>query len=220
MPRKKENKNLSVKPVFKIFCEGEKTEPLYIKGYINYFHSEARNIILVENTPKNTPTQLVDVAIESQKQGSSKDVIWVVFDRESELKYSHDLHARVRKKARDNGIEIGFSNVCFEFWILLHFGYSSGSYSSCDDLIKRSSLVKNLQKLGIKEYSKGLPILFDKVRHLIPVAIRNAECLKDQVLETSENGKSAPHYLNPYVDVHEMFQDMKNFIDGKSSIRK
>lgn len=213
MPKKKKSNTQSIKPVFKMFCEGEKTEPLYIRGYINHFHSDKRSIIVVEDTNKNTPVQLVDVAISAKKQGSDNDIVWVVFDRESEAKYPHELHAQARAKALANGIQIAFSNVCFEFWILLHFGYTSGGYSSYDDLKKRSALVQNLQKLGISDYDKALPILFDKVKELVPDAIKYSERLKQQALKSAEHGKSAPHYLNPYVDVHEMFLDMQNFID-------
>lgn len=219
MPKKKKANAQSVKPVFKMFCEGEKTEPLYIKGYINHFHSNKRSIIVLENTNKNTPVQLVDVAIEAKKQGNENDIIWVVFDRESEGKYTHALHAKARAKALANGIQIAFSNVCFEFWILLHFGYTTGSYSSYEDLKNRSALSKNLLSIGINSYDKALPILFDKLKDLVPDAIENSERLKVQALKTADRGKTAPHYLNPYVDVHEMFLDMKNFIDGKPSVR-
>ena len=219
MPKKKGGKKLSVKPVFKMFCEGEKTEPLYIKGYINHFHSDKRSIIVVEDTSKNTPVQLVDVAIEAKKQGRPGDVVWVVFDRESESKYSHELHAKARKKADDNGIEIAFSNVCFEFWILLHFEYTSGSYNSYDDLIKRSNLVKHLKDLGVKNYDKSLPVLFDKVKDLFFTAKKNADRLKIQAVKEAQIGKSQPHYLNPYVDVQEMFEDMKRFINNEKSVR-
>jgi hypothetical protein len=219
VPKPKKSNRQSVKPVFKMFCEGEKTEPLYIKGYINYFHSDKRNIIVVEDTNKNTPVQLVDVAINAKAQGNDKDVIWVLFDRESEVKYEHELHAGARQKALANGIQIAFSNVCFEFWILLHFRYTTGSYSSYDDLKKNSSLSRDLQTIGIKNYDKALPILFDKLKDLVPDAITNSKRLVIQALKTAEKGKSAPHYLNPYVDVHEMFLDMEMFIDGKKSVR-
>lgn len=202
-----------------MFCEGEKTEPLYIKGYINHFHSNKRRIIVLEDTHKNTPIQLVDVAVEAKKQGSANDVIWVVFDRESEAKYTHALHAKAREKALANKIQIAFSNVCFEFWILLHFEYTAGSYSSYKDLKRRSSLTKNLKSIGINDYDKALPDLFDKLKDLVPTALKNSERLKIQALTTAERGKSAPHYLNPYVDVHEMFLDMKNFIDDQPSVR-
>jgi len=220
VPKKKKSNSQSVKPVFKMFCEGEKTEPLYIRGYINHFHSDKRSIIVVENTNKNTPVQLVEVAITAKKQGSGDDVVWVVFDRESEAKYSHELHAQARAKALANGIQIAFSNVCFEFWILLHFGYTSGCYSSYDDLKKKSALISKLKEVGIQNYDKASPMLFDKVKELIPDAIKNSERLKDQVIKASDIGKAAPHHLNPYVDVHEMFLDMKNFIEGKKSVRE
>jgi len=220
VPKKKKNNLQSVKPVFKMFCEGEKTEPLYIRGYINHFHSDKRSIIVVENTNKNTPVQLVEVAITAKNQGSGNDVVWVVFDRESEAKYPHELHAQARAKALANGIQIAFSNVCFEFWILLHFGYTAGSYSSYDDLKKRSALIPKLKEVGIQNYDKASPILFDRVKELIPEAIKNSERLKVQALKASDSGKTAPHYLNPYVDVHEMFLDMKYFIDGKKSVRE
>ena len=114
MPKKKKGNSLSVKPVFKMFCEGEKTEPLYIKGYINHFHSGKRRIIVVEKTNKNTPIQLVEVAIQAKNQGNDNDVVWVVFDRESEAKYTNQRHAEARAMALANGIQIAFSNVLFE----------------------------------------------------------------------------------------------------------
>ena len=48
----------------------------------------------MEDTNKNTPVQLIDVAIDAKKQGSPDEVVWVVFDRESESKYSHELHVQ------------------------------------------------------------------------------------------------------------------------------
>ena len=219
MPKNKKNRNIPVQPVFRIFCEGEKTEPLYIKGYISHFHSEKRRIILVGDTNKNTPVQLVDIAITAKKQGSVSDIIWVVFDRESVAKYSHELHAQARNNAKKNGVEIALSNVCFELWLLLHFRFSSSPYASCNDLLKNSKLKEDLRLLGIEDYDKGLPLIFDTVKDLVPAAIINAARIKKEAEETAEKGKSEPHYLNPYVDVHEMFQDMQNFATGKPSIR-
>ena len=219
MPKQKRNRNIEVASVFKVFCEGEKTEPLYINGYINYFHSNNRKIILVEDTKYNTPVQLVDVAIEAKNKGIEGDIVWVVFDRESTAKYPHELHLSARNKANANGIEIAFSNVCFEYWLLLHFSYSAAPYSSCDDLLNRSNLKSELKRLGINHYDKGLPLIFDKLKELYLNAVTNASRLKTQALSAAENDRELPHYLNPYVDVHELFQDMQNFIDKTPSVR-
>lgn len=219
MPKKKQSKKLPVKPVFRVFCEGAKTEPLYIKGFINHFHSNKRTVILVEDTNKNTPVQLVNIAVESKKKGHEEDVIWVVFDRESEEKYPNELHSKARKKAKDNNIEIAISNVCFEYCILLHFLYTTSPYYSCSDLLKNSKLKNHIKGVGLNDYEKNLPLLFDKLKEMIPLAIKNAEKLKKYAISSSQRGKSAPHFLNPYVDVHEMFQDIQNFIDKRPSVR-
>ena len=177
MPKPKGNNKKNVMPVFRIFCEGEKTEPYYIRGYVNNFHSDKRSIIVVENTNKNTPVQLVDVAVESKCGGHEADWIWVVYDRESEAKYSDSLHAEARKKAKDNNINIAFSNVCFEFWLLIHFEYTTAGYTSCDDLLHNSRLREKLSSIGIKDYEKGLPTLFDKLKDKVNDAMKNSEKL-------------------------------------------
>jgi len=220
MPKKKPKKKISLTPVFHIFCEGEKTEPYYIKNYISHFHSEKRNIILVEDTKKNTPVQLVEVARDHKAKGFKKDVFWVVFDRESVSKYPHELHLKARSIAKKHHIEIAFSNVCFEFWLLLHFQYSTASYDSCDDLLNRSQLKSLLKEKGIKDYDKGFFSLFEHLKEDIPNAISNAEKVMTHALDTAENGKTSPNYLNPYTDVHQLLIDIENFISSRPSIRK
>lgn len=217
MPKKKTKGNKKVAPVFHIFCEGEKTEPYYINDYIKHHHSEHRNIVVVEETKKNTPVQLVDVAID--KRNNKNDVYWVVFDRESVTKYSHELHSNARKKAKDNNISIAFSNVCFELWFLLHFNYSTASYESCKNLLKNSNLKKVLKSRGIEDYEKGFPYLFDVLKTDVEAAIKNSEKLKQEILKSSNPKKDSIIQLNPYTDVHELFIDIQNFIDGDISIR-
>lgn len=220
MPKPKGNNKKNVMPVFRIFCEGEKTEPYYIRGYVNNFHSDKRSIIVVENTNKNTPVQLVDVAVESKCGGHEADWIWVVYDRESEAKYSDSLHAEARKKAKDNNINIAFSNVCFEFWLLIHFEYTTAGYTSCDDLLHNSRLREKLSSIGIKDYEKGLPTLFDKLKDKVNDAMKNSEKLKIEIEKSAEKDKMMPHKINPYLDIHEMFIDMDNFINKRKRIRE
>jgi len=220
VPKKKPKCNKPVKPVFHIFCEGAKTEPYYINGYISYFHSEHRNIVIIENTKKNTPVQLVETATVHKGTSNPKDIYWVVFDRESVAKYSHGLHLKARKLATQNNIEIAFSNVCFEIWLLFHLKYSTASYGSCDDLLKNSPLKTLLIKKDITDYNKGLPYLFNSLKDDIETAKTNARRVNEHAIETAEDGKTSPCYLNPYTDVHELFIDIDNFIAKKDSCRK
>lgn len=220
MPKKKpRNKKLLI-PTFHIFCEGEKTEPYYIKGYVTHNYSDKRNIILVEDTNKNTPIQLVEVAVEHKAIGNKGDVYWVVFDREAVTKYSHELHLKAKALAKNNNIEIAFSNVCFEFWLLLHLQYSTASYESCDDLLHRSQLKPLLKKKGVNDYDKGYAFLFNALKDNVEDAINNSARVNKNALDTAENGKISPCYLNPYTDVHELIIDIGNFINKKCSCRK
>jgi len=220
MPKKKPKSNIKLIPAFHIFCEGEKTEPYYIRGYISHFHSEHRNILIVENSKKNTPVQLVEEAIIHKAKGNTDDIYWAVFDRESVNKYSHKLHVEARSLANKHHIEIAFSNVCFEQWLLLHLTYSTAGYESCDDLLNRSPLKSLLKKKGINDYNKGLACLFDSLKNEIDDAITNSTRVNKNALKTAENGKTIPPYLNPYTDVHELLIDIDNFIFKKDSCRK
>lgn len=220
MPKLKTKNKKPLISAIHIFCEGEKTEPYYIKGYVSHFHSENKNIIVVEETKKNTPVQLVQVAVEHKANCVKGDVYWVVFDRESVRKYSYELHLSARKMAADNNVEIAFSNVCFEFWLLLHLKYTTAGYESCTDLLKRSQLIPLLKEKGISDYDKGFINLFDLLKDDIPTAFKNAEKVKNNAINTAENGKTSPCFLNPYTDVHELFIDIKNFLDKKDSCRK
>ena len=62
MPRNRQKQQRELKPRLHIFCEGEKTEPNYLNGYIERCFPGTK-ITVVEKTDKNTPVQLVDAAI-------------------------------------------------------------------------------------------------------------------------------------------------------------
>ena len=122
--------------------------------------------------------------------------------------------------AKDNNINIAFSNVCFEFWLLIHFEYTTAGYTSCDDLLHNSRLREKLSSIGIKDYEKGLPTLFDKLKDKVNDAMKNSEKLKIEIEKSAEKDKMMPHKINPYLDIHEMFIDMDNFINKRKSIRE
>jgi hypothetical protein len=86
MAKTRKKNTRQVKPKIYIFCEGEKTEPSYIRL------KKAAQQVNIEKTKKNTPVQLVDAAIKfSGKSDYENDQVWVVYDRESEHKYPDQL---------------------------------------------------------------------------------------------------------------------------------
>ena len=169
MPKKRKQNKPIVKKTFRIFCEGEKTEPYYINGYLRENRMDNRASVQVMDCRKNTPVQLVEAAIDFKNSNRSikGDKFWVVYDRESTTKYPRTLHLKAWENAGRNGINIALSNVCFEYWLLLHFVDSAASYSTCDDLLSNSVLANEVKKTCGKPYTKASDMLFtQKARFL------------------------------------------------------
>lgn len=196
-----------------IFCEGTKTEPQYLEAFIEDRVRQKSKIIKIPPTRKNTPVQLVDEAIakKNSKDTIDGDVFWVVYDRESVAKYPKKLHSDAYNKAKKNGIKIAISNVCFEFWILLHFEYTTSHYTSYDNLMSESNLKEYLRRAGIKKYDKGSDILYFKVKSGIDRAKVRAKKVNKAILEASSNLSLEPHEYYPYTNIHELLEEIECF---------
>lgn len=220
MPKKKAPQNKTLGSVLHIYCEGEKTEPNYIQSYIDRNYPGNRSVsraVKIEDTRKNTPKQLVDVAVRHKKQPHCPegDVFWVVYDRESTIKYPDALHADASKKAKDNGVNVALSNICFELWLLLHFRRNAASYSSYSDLIANSPLRDELQKMGIHSYEKGDRI-FSRIQGGVSEARERAATMNAETKRLAANAEAKPHQLNPYTELGVLLDAIDNFvIDNK-----
>jgi len=218
MPKRRGKGNKQLKPILHIFCEGEKTEPNYLKGYLQKFHSGSRllKVVKVEKTNKNTPVQLVEEAIKRKRDKNTpdKDVFWVVYDREAQSKYPDELHKKALKSATSADISVALTNICFEVWLLLHFCDLTACYSSCTDLLKNSSLKAELKKIGILKYDKSDNALFDLISNNIPDARRRAGRMNQATLNSSYNTEENPHLLNPYTAVHKLLDAIDCFVKG------
>mgnify|MGYP000706919528 CR=1 FL=1 len=212
MPKSRGKANKPVKPVLHIFCEGEKTEPIYLNGYLERFHPGNRrlNVIKVEKTKKNTPVQLVNEAIKKKKDSLFSDCFWVIYDRESPLKYPDSLHKNAYDKASAKRINIAITNVCFEVWLLLHFIEVSAPYISCDDLLKNSPLKTKLKENGITQYEKSDTTIFPILETHIQEARQRAEKMNRITSEASYDSET--YKLNPYTDVYMLLDAIDAFV--------
>jgi len=217
MPKKRNKEEKPLLPVLHIYCEGEKTEPNYLHGYIAQRFSGSRllQVIKIEKTNKNTPVQLVEEAINKQKQqqksGATEDIFWVVYDRESKQKYADALHTEARHKANAKKIKIALSNVCFEVWILLHFQSSVPSYFNYDDLRKNSQLCEYFRQQGLSDYDKGSQDIFKIVSPHIETARKRAKQLNTQTQNSADASAKEPHQFNPYTDVYKLLDAIDEF---------
>ena len=220
MPKNRIRPEKKLLPKLHIYCEGAKTEPNYLNAYIgkNFPGNVRLKIIEIVPTKKNTPKQLVDEAVHAKKHIHPEgDIFWAVYDRESRHKYSDKLHMEALQKARGNNIKIGFSNVCFELWLLLHFQDTCAPYSCCGDLLNNSNLKAECKKLGLADYAKGDKDIFAKIAGRVNEARKRAEKLNKSQLETADPAKTEPYHLNPYTDVHKLLDSIDKFANENIS---
>jgi hypothetical protein len=203
MPKPQRRVERSIAPKLHIFCEGEKTEPFYLRHYLSLkdkgsLSGSSRDpVVVIEQRKKNTPVQLVEEAIEKKKMCQKDDDVWVVYDRESEGRYPDSLHEKARNKADAKGVKIALSNVCFEFWLLLHFEYTVAAYNSCGELLGNSGLKKHLpgyEKGGARKYS------YEEIE----AARKNAARVNQQTMNGAAPAWTQPHQWNPYTNVYEL----------------
>lgn len=208
MTRKRNAGKRNIRPIMRIFTEGERTEINYVRGYINAYLKSKGYIahdIIIEQPNDNSPLGLLNAARQNRLP---MDKMWIVFDCDQ-----HSYKAETFKNATEEGIGIAYSSISFETWILLHFIYSTRAYASCDELMKV------LDKYYPNGYGKAMNNLFEETvgadYSRLKTAIANAKRL-DNEIQNVNNGKPI-HELNPYTNVHNLLEAIDAFIKQKHS---
>lgn len=154
-----------------VVCEGQVTEPAYIKGYV---HSARNATVEVKiHDEHGDPRKLVEMAKDEDKKARALarqqkddflayDEVWSVFDCDQ-----HERFNDACQMARDNRIELAVSNPCFELWLLLHFRDSPGA--------QHRHRVQKMVKRFLRGYDKHLE--FERVARGIEQAIARARRL-------------------------------------------
>ena len=109
-----------------MFCEGEKTEPAYLKALKR--EPAVRDVASVdirvdEETSGSVPLTLVEAAAKARARSSGEngeiDEVWCVFD--VEWPQNHPNLRKALARARESDVRVAVSNPCFELWLALHF---------------------------------------------------------------------------------------------------
>ena len=181
-----------------ILCEGQKdkSESAYFKSFIKdcRFAGDRVEVVVID-TIKNTGRELVHEAIEHREY--KHDIAWVVYDKDGYTK-----HAETFQKAHKNNIKIAFSSISFEYWILLHFEFTSKSFSKSDKLI---SYIKQKHSF---DYDKSIKDLYSITKSKINIAKQNAQ--KIQNYQEKSNPIGTPIYqYNPYTNIDILISEIE-----------
>jgi len=196
MKRRSLNKPLRKRVL--ILCEGE-SEQIYLTGLkSDYFNRNNLSGVKIEIlTPDNNPMGLVEEAkrrIKKERSAYPYDSVWIVFDKDS-----HPFITRAFDIARTNNpqINVAFSNICFEYWVLLHFEQTNRAYQSCD------ALISYFRQRGYIDYQKTRNNYL-LLKGNVETALGHAEWLRQRNQFDLDSGMH-PMDLNAYTDFDRLF---------------
>jgi hypothetical protein len=117
--------------------EGKGTEPIYLKGLRDELQLSAARVVVLHASVTDPMNMVKEAArIRDEQAELSKraitvpfDEVWVVFDSEAQ---NHPRQEQIRpavELATHKGIETVISVPSFEFWLLLHYTYTTASFA-------------------------------------------------------------------------------------------
>jgi len=179
-----------------IVCEGEKTEPYYLKGLRTSLRLHPANVVIADKKSGLDPKGLVEYALEELKKDSDFNHVFCVFDRDKHRTYDAALDKiRSKRLKGDTKLHPIISIPCFEIWILLHFNYTTAPFQAAADDSNCALVVRELRKEGrIPGYEKGIAKVFDLTVDNIDTAILRAKRLEQFHLTSGVDNPSTKMY--------------------------
>ena len=186
-----------------IVCEGEKTEPNYLRGLIRALRISSATINILDTEHGSDPVSVLNAAIaEFEKDTSLYDRVYCLFDRDGHANYAGALKlAQNHALAERRVLSVANSVPCFEIWLLLHFKYTTQAYVKAGNKSPCDRLVSDLKQAGLlPNYEKNHKGIYELVSAKTGTAIRNAKMLdKHNRGVGSDNPSTRMHDLVSYL---------------------
>jgi len=181
-----------------VVCEGRQTEPNYINALRRHCALNAANFEI--RGTGTSPARVVQHAIEeyekSKKKDDAFDRVFCVFDRDDHFDYDRAL-----SKLHDRGKFTAITSMpCFEYWLLLHYEYSTKPYKSRSGKTAAEQVMDDLRK-HLPQYKKEDKSIFLAVEKHTNRAKQNAKrSLKAAEKSGTDNPSTKIHLLVEYLE--------------------
>lgn len=199
MARGRQSKGKSLKKNIYIFTEGE-TEKNYFLILNKKYNSTVNVKVSIQPAHKQGKNLLSHAlgkikALPKVKKNNLGGV-YIIFDKDN---VDNTEIEKVLSEAKENNVKVGFSNSCFEVWLLARFEKPNQSHT-------KLKLYRQLEKyLDCKQYSRNHKNdieLLRQLEDLVSIAIENTSSMKNfnQTLIIHE----------PYTNIGEVIQNIYN----------
>lgn len=182
-----------------IVCEGEKTEPNYFNGLKNHYGLNSANVEICGDSGSD-PAGIYRYARQRHRQekdaGDAFDRVFCVFDKDTHPSYQTIVAAIA--DATPKCVFTAITSVpCFEYWLLLHFNYSTRPYAALPGNSACDQVLTELRGY-LPDYAKGAGDIFPRLIDQLDFAKNNA------ARALAAAGRN--HSDNPTTRVHELVE--------------
>lgn len=186
-----------------IVGEGEKTEPNYFQGAKDYYALNSANVEICGDCGSD-PVSIIKYARQRYREerdaGDAFDKVFCAFDRDAHPNYSQAMNEIGGATPKHTFVAVN-SVPCFEYWLLLHFNYTTHPYtaqhnnSACNQVLAELSVY-------MPGYAKGQKDVFARLADQLDCAIKNAS----RALQAAQANSTD----NPSTRVHELVAFLQN----------
>lgn len=154
MPRNK--RSLDARSKFYILTNGRETE----KNYFDLIKSKKSIFDVKVEYQNSNPVQLVRYASQYLREANQ---VWCVFDIDNN--FNDGTLIQAIKLAEETGVQIAYSNIAFEVWLLSHYQKVESSYDNTRLIRQMDKLLREDLRLN-RGYDKSDKELLKK--HFLP----------------------------------------------------
>ena len=186
-----------------IVTDTEATERCFFAGLYKELPEAVKNKIVIKVVETKTRT-MIDKCLELTAYDAQYRIPWIVFDRDQVQEFDEII-----TEAMSKGIQVGWSNPCFEIWMYAYFGAMPvihDSWNCCSDF------GRVYEKKTGQKYSKADEQMYEKLckagdeEKAIQIAQQKLEqCIRE--------GKTKPSEMCPCTMVHELVRKIKGKVN-------
>lgn len=181
-----------------IACEGRNTEPIYFEKIVEEI--EDQGVFAVTIYPDKSDDSPVSHALGLVQEARSRiddfDDVWVVFDRNGYTKHKEAFDL-ANEPINGKRVNIAFSSIAFEQWVLLHFIKSNTAFAKSAEIVDFLRANGYFPAYEKKAYIDTYTFLKDRTLQ----AMENSAWLKHELEKLGLLPAGPLYQLNPYTDV-------------------
>lgn len=189
-----------------IVCEGTKTEPHYFRELLEDLGIRHQVVRIAPNdgvSPDRVVAHALALYDEDAQGGDAYDMVYCVFDRDTHTTFDAAVRRTKDLRAEGKPLEAVTSTPCFEFWLLLHFGYTDQPFHAAGKKSVGDQVVTSLKtKQGFSKYGKGQKGIYARLKGKLDDALGYAEQLRNHCIATGS--------INPATDIDKLILELRN----------